>query len=101
MTMLEERPTKLIPLHQAIRELDSAEAVADRKKRAAEWAKRLEGDERNQMIGSASRDAIGAALAPLNSQNFRWGQETEREKKEANRQATQNIDALVARQAEG
>ena len=53
------------------------------------------------MIGSASRDAIGAALAPLNSQNFRWGQETEREKKEANRQATKNVDALVVRQAEG
>jgi hypothetical protein len=100
MTMLEERPTKLIPLQQALKELDSSEAVADRKKRAAEWGKRLAGDERNQMIGSATRDAIGAALAPLNTPHLHWDTVSEHEKKEANRQATQNIDALVVRQAE-
>ena len=98
--MLEERPTKLIPLDQAIAELDSPEAVADRKKRVREWAKRLAGDERTQMIYTASREEISAATAPLNAADFRWGQGTEREKKEANVQASRNMDALVARQCE-
>jgi hypothetical protein len=43
VTALEERPTKPIALSDAIRELDSPESVADRKRRAAEMAKKVTG----------------------------------------------------------
>jgi hypothetical protein len=57
--------TTVVPLDEAIAALDTTEAVADRKRRAKEMAKKLVGDERSQMISSASRDEIEKAQVPI------------------------------------
>ena len=101
--MLEERPTKLIPLQQAIAELDSPEAIADRKRRAKEMAKKLAGDPRNAMIATASRDEIQNAVAPIyraaNRENWHDSSRA-RPMPEAEKEAGRNIDALMPKLCE-
>jgi hypothetical protein len=97
MVMMAERPTAPIPLSQAIAELDSPEAIANRRKRAKEWAKKVTGHDRGQLISTASREALQLALSPRNKYGFT--QPTEAEKREIERQVTANMDALVERMA--
>ena len=103
MTMTTERPTKLIPLHQALAELDSPESIADRKRRAKEMAKKLVGDARNAMIQTASRDDLQNALEPVyraaNRENWH-DSDRARSMPEAQKEAGRNIDALMPRLCE-
>jgi hypothetical protein len=103
MTMLEERPAKLIPLPQALAELDSPESIADRKRRAKEMSKELVGDARNAMIRTASRFEFDTALDPIyraaNREN--WHDSTRaKPMPEAEKDAGLNIDALMPRLCE-
>lgn len=99
MTMLEERPTAPIPLEQAIAELDSPEAIADRRKRAKQMALKVEGDARDDLINSASREALERAFSPRKRGN-QWERPSESEKRSIERQVTENFDALVVKLAE-
>jgi hypothetical protein len=103
MTMTAERPTKLIPLQQALAELDSPEAVADRKRRAKEMAKKLAGDARNGMIKTASREDLQKVLDPIyraaNREN--WNDSTRaKPMPEAEKEAGHLMDALMPRLCE-
>jgi len=53
MTMLDDRPAAVPTLEEAIAQLDSPEAVADRRRRATKRAKALEGLARGRVIFSA------------------------------------------------
>ena len=101
--MLEERPAKLIPLHQAIAELDSGESVADRKRRAKDMAKKLAGDPRNAMIATASREDLQKALRPIYLAANRQGWNDSGppvSMPAAEKEAGRNIDALMPRLCE-
>jgi hypothetical protein len=103
MVMTTERPTTPIPLEQALAELDSAEAVADRKRRAKELAKKLVGDERNAMIQTVGRDEIQKALAPVYLAAAARGFHTSGKPvsmPQAEMEAGRNIDALMPRLCE-
>ena len=63
MTMTAPKPLK--PLEEALADLDTPEAISDRKHRALEWAKRLVDPERSQMINTAGRLQIDACYEPL------------------------------------
>jgi len=103
MTMLEERPTKLIPLPDAIKALDSDESVLDRKRRAKQMALKIVGDERNAMIATASRDDLQRACEPIyraaNRENWHDSNQA-RPMPEAEKEAGRNIDALMPRLCE-
>ena len=57
--------TKLVPLDEAIAQLDSPEAVADRRKRALARAEALVDNARARVIHGAGTAAINVALDPL------------------------------------
>ena len=63
MTVTAAAPLK--PLDEALADLDTPEAVSDRKHRALEWAKRLEGLERQQIINMAPREQLWACSSPF------------------------------------
>ena len=88
-----------IPLDEALAAVDSPEATSDRRKRAREWAKRLEGLERGQMIGRASQTDYEKALAPHYNPGFglNW---TEAQKQSASVECGHNFDELVANECE-
>jgi hypothetical protein len=93
----------VVPLDEAIRALDTPEAVADRKKRAHEMAKKLAGDARNAMIQTADRNEIKKACAPiyLAANTREWNTSGPKmSMHEAEMEAGRNMDALVWRQCE-
>jgi hypothetical protein len=103
MVMTTERPTTPIPLEQALAELDSPEAVADRKKRAKQMALKVEGDERNGIIRTARQGDLEQALAPIHVAAAARGFHTSGRPvsmPDAEREAGRNIDALMPRLCE-
>ena len=76
MTMLDDRLATVPTLEEALKALDSPEAVADRRKRALARAKDLKGDARGRVIWSAGTVALDRALAPLRTAN-RWPDKAE------------------------
>ena len=88
--MTAPKHTHLKPLEEVLADLDSAEAISDRRHRALEWAKRLEGVERNQMIASAGAIEIDRCYQP-----HRNVESDEALRPEASRMAGRNFDALV------
>jgi hypothetical protein len=103
MVMTTERPTAPIPLEQALAELDSPEAVADRKKRAKQMALKVEGDERNGIIRTARQGDLEQALAPIHVAAAARGFHTSGRPvsmPDAEREAGRNIDALMPKLCE-
>ena len=96
MTMTERRPAPVVPLEEAIAQLDSPEAVADRRKRGLARAKALEGDAPGRVIWNAGTVELDRALAPLRRQQF----PSTAEVREAEIEAGHGVDQLVAKQCE-
>lgn len=94
--MLEERPTKLVPLEQALKELDSPEAVTDRRARAAKRAKELAGDARGRVIWQAGSIELNKALHPL-QRGLGWNPSAA-ETRAAEVEAGHGVDKLVFEQ---
>jgi DNA-binding helix-hairpin-helix protein with protein kinase domain len=97
MTMLDDRPAAVPTLEEAIAQLDSPEAVADRRRRATKRAKALEGLARGRVIFSAGIVELDKALGPLRRNNWH---PTSAEVREAEIQAGHGVDQLVAKQCE-
>ena len=66
-------PDRIVPLAEALVQLDSPAAVADRRKRAQKWAEELEGDARGQMFMVAGWEAIERIRAPFRTQDRLYG----------------------------
>ena len=95
MTMTAPKYTALQPLEEVLADLDTEEAISDRRHRALEWAKRLEGVERAQMIHAAGSLEVTACYFP--HLNVGWDDYL---RPEAERMCGRNFDALVQRQCE-
>jgi hypothetical protein len=94
MTMLDDRLATVPTLEEAIAQLDSPEAVADRRKRALARAKPLEGDTRGRVIWNAGTVELDKALSPLRRQQF----PTKAEVRAAEAEAGHGVDRLVLEQ---
>ena len=94
MTMT-DRHSAPIPLDEAIAQLDSPEAVADRRKRAARRAEALEGDARGRVIYAAGTVELGKALYPLQGLHL---SPSNAEVRAAEVEAGRGVDRLVLEQ---
>jgi len=74
-----------IPLEQALKELDSPAAAADRKRRAQKWAETLEGDARGAMFSRAGAAEIDRIKEPFRTHNRLLGAELAAVEREAGR----------------
>ncbi len=88
---------KVVPLDEALKAVDSPEAVADRRKRAQKWAEELEGDARGHMFALAGWEELNRIKEP-----FRYGGSpqvpTARERAAAEREAGRIADEVVLQQ---
>ena len=85
-----------IPLEQALKELDSPEAVADRRKRAKAWAETLEGDARGAMFARAHWEDLERIRQPFRTQERLYGAELAA----AERAAGKIADAVILKACE-
>jgi hypothetical protein len=101
--------TKVIPLEEALKAVDSAEADADRTRRAQKWAEELKAesgpgrrsialDPYARVVFDAGTSALSEALEPFRYERNRFPTPTESEKRVAEQQVQRNVDALVVRQ---
>ena len=85
--------TRLVPLADALADLDSVEARTDRHRRAVELSKSTSGDARGRLIYAAGHIRLAGALAPRAMDA--WDTST---REAAERLVSANVDALVVEQ---
>ncbi len=100
--------TKVVPLDEALAALDSAEADADRTRRAEKWAEELKAqsgpgprsialDFYARVVHDVGRLAYDEALLPLRFGDS-YSQPSESQRHRAEQEAQRNVDVLVVRQ---